>query len=214
MVTYTGQRVGYMRVSSVDQNLDRQSLAIGGCGKVFSDKAPGKGVDDRQGLREALNYLREGDLFVVASMDRLARSLRDLESIVTRLTDDGVTLHFVKEDLVFRPNSEDPYARFQLHLIGAVAELERSLIRERQREGIEAAKARGVYTGRARVLTDEQAREAKALAKQGMTKKALAQKHGIGRSAQPSTATSRKPKKRNTPQTRTPRSCREELMGS
>lgn len=112
----------------------------------------------------------------------VARSLSDLESIVTRLTDDGVTLHFVKEDLVFRPNSEDPYARFQLHLIGAVAELERSLIRERQREGIEAAKARGVYTGRARVLTDEQAREAKALAKQGVTKKALAQKYGIGRS--------------------------------
>ena len=70
----------------------------------------------------------------------------------------------MKEDLVFRPNSEDPYARFRLHLIGAVAELERSLIRERQRERIEAAKARGVYTGRARVLTDEQAREAKALA--------------------------------------------------
>ena len=140
----------------------------------------------------------------------VARSLSDLESIVTRLTDDGVTLHFVKEDLVFRPNSEDPYARFQLHLIGAVAELERSLIRERQREGIEAAKARGVYTGRARVLTDEQAREAKALAKQGMTKKTLAQKYGIGRSAQPSTATSRKPKKRNTPQIRTPRSYRQE----
>lgn len=94
-------------------------------------------------------------------MDRIARSLRDLESIVTRLTDDGVTL---------------------LNLIGAVAELERSLIRERQREGIEAAKARGVYTGRARVLTDEQAREAKALAKQGMTKKVLAQKYGVGRS--------------------------------
>ena len=83
MVTYTGQRVGYMRVSSTDQNLDRQSLAIGGCDKIFSDKASGKGVDGRQGLREALNYLREGDLFVVASMDRLARSLRDLESIVT-----------------------------------------------------------------------------------------------------------------------------------
>ena len=71
-MTYTGQRVGYMRVSSVDQNLDRQSLAIGGCDKIFSDKASGKGVDGRQGLREALNYLREGDLFVVASMDRSA----------------------------------------------------------------------------------------------------------------------------------------------
>lgn len=181
MATYTGQRVGYMRVSAADQNLDRQRLAIGGCDKTFTDHASGGAMQGRQGLQDAMSYLRDGDLLVVASMDRLARSLSDLNTIVTTLTGKGVAVSFIKENLIFQPGAKDPYATFQLHLIGAVAELERSLIRERQREGIEAAKKRGAYKGRAHALTKTQAEELRSLANQGVSKASLAKMFGIGR---------------------------------
>lgn len=161
VAAYTGQRVGYIRVSSVDQNVDRQAVALGGCDKVFTDKSSGASRDGRTQLGAALSYVREGDMFVVASMDRLARSLRDLDFIVRTHASKGVKVHFIKEDLVFQSGADDPYAVFQLQLIGAVAELERSLIRERQRDGIAEAKAQGKYLGRARALSSEQIREAR-----------------------------------------------------
>lgn len=180
-VTYTGQRVGYMRVSTTDQNLDRQRLAIGGCDKVFEDHVSGGSREGRKGLADAMGYVREGDLLVVASMDRLARSLRDLEEIVRTLVNKGVIVQFVKEGLFFRKEGEDPYAMFQLHLIGAVAELERSLIRERQREGIAAAKARGKKLGRKRLLASDRIQQAKIQVRAGVPKARIARELGVSR---------------------------------
>ena len=153
----SGQVVGYARVSSTSQNLARQLEALGVVDELFTDHQSGKSSADRAGLSDALRYVRRGDTLRVASMDRLARSLIDLEQIVSELTAREVRVEFVTERLAFSPDAAaDPFATFQRQLIGAVAELERALIRERQREGIDLAKARGVYKGRARRLSDEQ----------------------------------------------------------
>lgn len=149
-----GKQVGYIRVSSIDQNAERQLDGIE-LDKRFEDKASGKDTK-RPELARALEFVREDDTLVVHSMDRLARSLRDLLEIVGDLVGRGVTVRFVKENLTFTADTNDPYARFQLQVLGAVAELERSIILERQREGIEIAKAKGVYKGRKPALTDEQ----------------------------------------------------------
>ena len=180
----SGQIVGYVRVSSTSQNLARQLEALGAVDELFEDRQSGKTRAQRPGLEEALRYVRRGDTMRVASMDRLARSLIDLEQIVSELTTPkrGVSVEFVKERLTFSPGeSADPFATFQRQLIGAVAELERSLIRERQREGIELAKARGAYTGRARRLTDEQVKYVRSAAADGENKSKIAASLGVSR---------------------------------
>lgn len=180
----SGQIVGYVRVSSTSQNLARQLEALGDVDELFEDRQSGKTRTQRPGLEEALRYVRRGDTLRVASMDRLARSLIDLEQIVAELTTPkrGVSVEFVKEHVTFSPGqAADPFATFQRQLIGAVAELERSLIRERQREGIELAKARGVYTGRARRLTDEQVRYVRSAAADGENKSKIAASLGVSR---------------------------------
>lgn len=149
----TGQRVGYRRVSTVDQNAARQ-LEGEQVDKLFTDKASGKDVR-RPELQKALDYVREGDTFVVHSMDRLARNLSDLRSIVRGLTDRGVRVEFVKEIQTFT-GEDNPTSDLMLNLLGAVAEFERSLIRERQAEGIALAKAKGVYRGRPGKLNEAQ----------------------------------------------------------
>ena len=122
-----------------------------------------------------LRHVRAGDTIRVASMDRMARSLIELMQR-------GVRVEFVKERLTFDGAiGEDPFARFQLHMLGAVAELERQLIRERQREGIDLAKQRGVYTGRARALTDEQADAIRQLDAAGVPRARLAREYGCAR---------------------------------
>ncbi|MGW3796556.1 recombinase family protein [Dermacoccus nishinomiyaensis] len=126
------QTQGASRVSSTSQNLARQLEALGGVDELFTDHQSGKSRADRAGLSDALRYVRRGDTLRVASMDRLARSLIDLEQIVSGLTARKVSVEFVKERLTFSPDAAaDPFATFQRQLIGAVAELERSLIRER-----------------------------------------------------------------------------------
>lgn len=176
----TGQRVGYRRVSSVDQNADRQLDGVL-VDKVFTDKASGKDID-RPELRKALDYVREGDTLVVHSMDRLARNVDDLRRIVRELTDRGVKVEFIKEAQAFT-GEDNPMSNLMLSLLGAVAEFERALIRERQREGIALAKAAGVYKGRKNALTPEQAAEiAKRHASgagEGIT--ALAAEFGVSR---------------------------------
>ena len=115
-------------------------------------------------------------------MDRLARSVVDLDQLVTRLTREGVTVRFLKEGLAFRPTSRaDPLAVFQLQILRAVAQLERALIRDRQREGIEAAKVRGVYRGRARRLTPAQVQAATVEVRAGVPKAVLARQLGVAR---------------------------------
>ena len=145
----TGQIAGYVRVSSTDQNPDRQLAAVGVVDELFTDRVSGRSRAGRPALTEMLRHLRRGDTVRVSSMDRLARSVVDLAQLVQEMTGRGVHVEFVTEHLTFDPGSEDPFATFQLHLLGRVAQLERSLIRERQREGIEIAKTKGVYAGRA-----------------------------------------------------------------
>lgn len=139
---HAGQVVAYVRVSSVEQNPERQHAAIGPADETFTDQVSGKSRGERPALATMLRHVRAGDTVRVASMDRLARSAIDLAQIVRELTERCVRVEFVAERLEFAPGGEDPFATFQLHLLGAVAELERSMIRERQREGIAQAKAR------------------------------------------------------------------------
>jgi len=172
------KRVGYIRVSSLDQNTERQ-LDGQELDKVFTDKASGKDTKRPQ-LEGALDYLREGDSLVVHSMDRLARNLDDLRRIVLGLTSKGVLVEFVKERLTFT-GEDSAMSQFLLSVMGAFAEFERSLIRERQREGIALAKKAGVYKGRKPSLNDEQAQQLRARITAGEKKAALAREFGISR---------------------------------
>ncbi len=128
-----GQRIGYVRVSSFDQNPERQLEGVQ-VARVFTDKASGKDTQ-RPELERLLAFVREGDTVVVHSMDRLARNLDDLRRIVQGLTQRGVRMEFVKEGLKFT-GEDSPMANLMLSVMGAFAEFERALIRERQREGI------------------------------------------------------------------------------
>lgn len=176
-----GQIVGYARVSTVDQNLDRQTdqLTTVGARRTFTDTITGSSRD-RPGLHAALDYLRAGDTLAVVSMDRLARSLRDLHALVDELTTSGVRVQFLQEGQTYSDDSS-PSNRLLLSMLGAVAEFERCIIRERQADGIARAKARGVYKGRTSVPAEkiDQARE---LISRGMSKARAARELGISRS--------------------------------
>lgn len=139
------QRIGYVRVSSYDQNPERQLEGME-LDRIFTDRASGKDVQRPQ-LETLLKFVRSGDTVVVHSMDRLARNLDDLRRIVQNLTQRGIHITFVKEHLTFT-GEESPMATLLLSVMGAFAEFERALIHERQREGIALAKQRGVYRGR------------------------------------------------------------------
>ncbi len=169
---------GYRRVSSADQRLDRQDL--GDVDKTFEDKASGKDRN-RPGLTACLAYVREGDTFRCYSADRLARSLSDLLAIVDDLTGRGVRVEFVKEGMVFDSESADPYATCLMQVMGAFAELERSLIRTRQREGIALAKERGIYKGRKPALSPDEVRVARQRHKDGVTLARLVRDFGVAK---------------------------------
>lgn len=173
------KRVGYIRVSSVDQNTDRQ-LDGQDLDKVFTDKASGKD-SKRPQLQACLEYLRDGDLLMVHSMDRLARNLLNLKNMVTDLTARGVHVQFLKENLTFTGEGDSPMSHLLLNLLGAVAEFERSLIRERQMEGIALAKKAGVYKGRKRSLTAQQVQDIRKRLGAGERKASLAKEYGISR---------------------------------
>jgi DNA invertase Pin-like site-specific DNA recombinase len=173
-----GQRVGYQRVSTVDQNTARQLDGVD-LDKVFTDTASGKDAN-RPELVRALEYVREGDALVVHSMDRLARNLEDLRRIVRELTGKGVRVEFVKESLTFI-GEDSAMNTLLLSMLGAVAEFERSMILERQREGIAIAKAAGKYKGRRAALTADQAEELRQRLTTGESVTALARDYGISR---------------------------------
>lgn len=177
----TGQKIGYARVSSKDQNLDRQLAALKKekVFRVFTDTVSGSSTQ-RPGLDGALNYVRAGDQLIVVSMDRLARSLIDLHRLVDELAERGVSVKFLKEGQTYSLDSS-PVAKLMLGLLGSVAEFERSIIRERQAEGIAKAKARGVYKGRAKVLNEEQVVQAREWVSEGVPKAEVARRFGIGR---------------------------------
>lgn len=176
-------RIGYIRVSTAEQNTDRQldgeQLTV-----TFKDKASGKNADRPQLQAMLGGNWPEGSTVVVHSMDRLARSLTDLLQLVEQLTQRGINVQFVKEGKMFRGGeASDPMDKLMLSLLGAFAEYERTLIRERQREGIAKAKERGVYRGRPRRVDDAE-RVAQIVAEAtaaGVNKSRIAAKHGISR---------------------------------
>jgi len=171
-------RIGYRRVSSEEQNLDRQELS--GCEKVFEEKASAGRGAERSELERLIEFAREGDEVVVHSIDRLARDLVDLQRILERLNAKGVSLTFLAERLNFSASSEDPFARLQLQLLGAFAQFERAIIRKRQAEGIAKAKAKGVYRGRKPSISMSQVRE---LHGAGLGATEIARQLGIGRAS-------------------------------
>ena len=173
-----GQRIGYVRVSSFDQNPERQLEHVQ-VDKVFTDKASGKDTQ-RPELERLLAFVREGDTVVVHSMDRLARNLDDLRRLVQKLTQRGVRIEFVKEGLTFT-GEDSPMANLMLSVMGAFAEFERALIHERQREGIALAKQRGAYRGRKKSLTPEQVTELRRRVAAGEKKAQLARELGVSR---------------------------------
>lgn len=181
MVQHSGQVIGYARVSSAGQNLDRQLESLGRVDRLFEEKQSGASRD-RPVLTELIRYAREGDKVVVASMDRLARSVLDLNTIVQELTVKGVAVTFVKERLSFTRGSTDAFAEFQLNVMAAFAQLERAITKERQAEGIAAAKKRGVYKGRAKALSAEQLAQARVDVSRGVPKTVIARKFGVHRS--------------------------------
>ena len=176
------ETVGYARVSSTDQHLARQVEAlkgVAGISRIYTDKASGKDAD-RDGLRECLDYLTEGDTLAVASMDRLARSLPDLLAIVHGLAERGVGVKFLKEALTF---DGSPNAELMLAVFGAVAQFERALIKERQAEGVRLAKEAGKYKGRAPKLSAEQQAMVRQLHAEGTNVAEIGRRFNVSRQA-------------------------------
>jgi len=165
-------------VSSLDQNLGRQLDGIH-LDRTFADSVSGKDTQRPQ-LEALLGFVRDGDTVLVHSMDRLARNLDDLRSIVRTLTARGVRVEFIKEQLTFT-GDDSPMANLLLSVMGAFAEFERALIRERQREGIALAKQRGAYRGRRKALTTEQIDHLTRRAAAGEPKSMLAREFNISR---------------------------------
>lgn len=177
-------RIGYVRVSSLDQNPDRQieDLKAQQAEKIFMDKVSGKNTD-RPELQRMLSFIREGDTLIVHSLDRLARNLADLLTMVQDLTCRGISVIFLNERLSFEAGADaSPTSKLMLSMIGAFAEFERSMIRRRQAEGIALAKERGVYKGRPRSISDETLETVNALVEQGVPLATAAKKVGISRS--------------------------------
>jgi DNA invertase Pin-like site-specific DNA recombinase len=179
-----GQNVGYVRVSSASQNVERQLQDVQ-LDKVFTDKVSGKNILDRPQLRACLNHLREGDVLHVHSIDRLARNLFNLQELVKELNSKGCSIIFHKEQLEFSANKEadsmkSSMQNLTLHLLGAFAEFERSLIKNRQAEGIANAKLKNTTFGAPKKIADDQRKELIILANdKNNSKKSLAAKFGI-----------------------------------
>lgn len=174
----SGRKIGYIRVSSFEQNPERQLEGIS-LNKKFIDRAAGKDTDRAQ-LEAMLDYARDGDTIIVHSMDRLARNLDDLRRLVTQFTAQQVKVEFLKEGLTFT-GEDSPMSKLLLSVMGAFAEFERALIKERQMEGIALAKKRRAYKGRKAVLSQEQISEIKTRVVNGDKKSQIARDFAISR---------------------------------
>jgi DNA invertase Pin-like site-specific DNA recombinase len=178
VISIKGINIGYVRVSSLDQNTCRQLEGLD-LDRVFTDKVSGKDIN-RPELDNLMQFTREGDTVIVHSMDRLARNLDDLRKIVRTLTEKGIKVQFIKENLIFS-GDDSPLANLLLSVMGAFAEFERSLIRERQMEGIALAKQRGAYQGRKPLLTGAHVSEIRQRIGLGETKAKIARDLNISR---------------------------------
>ena len=173
-----GQRIGYIRVSTLDQHTERQLEGIK-VNKTFLDQASGKDIKRPQ-LDLLMSFVRSGDTVIIHSMDRLARNLDDLRCIVQTLTGKGVRIEFVKEHLTFT-GEDSPMAHLMLSVMGAFAEFERALIKEQQREGIAQAKKRGAFKGRRKSLSPAEVAELHKQIAAGLSKAQVARELGISR---------------------------------
>jgi DNA invertase Pin-like site-specific DNA recombinase len=176
------KKIAYIRVSSVDQNTDRQleSITAESPDKTFTDKCSGKDTKRPQ-LEAMLSFVREGDTVVVHSLDRLGRNLVDLCKLVADLNGHGIAVQFLHEKLTFTGDGDTSMNKLMFQMLGAFAEFERSLIKERQREGIAIAKTKGKYRGRKPSLTAEQASDLRKRVVAGEKKAILAREFGISR---------------------------------
>ena len=170
--------VGYARVSTGEQNLDSQLIELRkrNCKKIFTDKISGA-KSDRSGLKACLEYLRPEDVLVITKFDRLARSLKDLISIVDELKKRQIDVVSINDNI----ETNTPQGRFFFHIFGAVAEFERDIIRDRTLAGLAASRARGVNGGRKRKMTDEKIAAAEVLLKNGTTPKEVIKQLGVSK---------------------------------
>jgi DNA invertase Pin-like site-specific DNA recombinase len=173
------QIIGYIRVSSVGQNTERQ-LADVTLDRVFEDFTSGKNTDRPQ-LKECMNHLRIGDELHVHSIDRLARNLKDLQTIVDELKDKGISVHFHKENLIFDATNSNPMQELMFQMLGAFAQFERALIKERQKEGIDVAQAKGKKFGAPPKVTSDQVIEIHHQLTLNSDKSKVAKQFGISR---------------------------------
>jgi DNA invertase Pin-like site-specific DNA recombinase len=172
-------KVGYARVSSEAQSLDIQleALKAEGCEKVFAEKKSGRSAKDRIELANALEFVREGDTLVVTRLDRLARSVGDLHQIIERLIDKKVGFHCLNQSGV---DTDSSTGKLMLSILGAVAQFENDIRKERQAEGIAKAKAAGKYRGRKPKINPTRVKELHA---RGLGASAIAREMGIGRAS-------------------------------
>lgn len=171
--------VGYGRVSSEGQSLEIQheALVAAGCEKVFAEKVSGRSTTDRDQLAAALDFVRESDTLIVTRLDRLARSVGDLHRIIERLTGKGVQFRCLNQSGV---DTDSSTGKLMMCILGAVAQFENDIRLERQREGIEKAKAAGKYRGRPQSIDPQRVKE---LRRSGMGPAEIAREMGIGRAS-------------------------------
>lgn len=172
--------VGYARVSSADQNLalQRDALTAAGCERVFVDEGVSGSVITCRGLDDAMAALKAGDTLVVWKLDRLGRSLFHLVSLIAELGARGVSFRSLSDPI----DTASAGGRLVLHIMGALAEFERSLIVERTQAGIQAAKKRGAHLGRRPSLAPAQIDHARALINSGESPRAVARTMRVGKS--------------------------------
>ena len=171
-------KYGYARCSTQSQDLEiqRNALLSAGCEVVREEKVSGTSLKGRSELTTLLEFLRKGDELVVTRIDRLARSMRDLQNIVYELTEKGVHLSATEQSI----NTSTPEGKCFLDMLGVFAEFETRLRHERQMEGIKKAKEKGVYKGRKQTLDVAKIKE---LAADGLMKTEIAKRLGIGRAS-------------------------------
>ena len=176
--TIMNQSIGYARVSSIGQSLEVQLDKLRDCDKVFQEKRSGKQTDNRPELLKALDYVREGDSLVISRLDRMARSVLDLAKIAERLKKKGVALKVLDQSI----DTSTSEGKLMFHMLGAFAEFENDIRRERQQDGIAKALANGVRFGRKPVLSEEQQATIRRLrADEGFTIAQLMERFHIGR---------------------------------
>ena len=166
-------KIGYMRVSTDEQHLDlqRQALEAAGCERMFEDQGVSGAARDRKGLKRALRAAKTGDVLVVWKLDRLGRSLPHLIETITALRDKGIGFQSLQEQI----DTTSAGGRFYMHILAALAEFEREMIRDRTTAGMQAAKRRGVKLGRPSKLDAEKLAQARKMLKAGISRKAVAE---------------------------------------